>query len=547
MFRLSTISVAKATADTLSYRNVLLQPKSSSLAVGVVTNHFNAPIEPTYKVLSTSEANAVKERFAELNKNQSKISEDEFNEIVELMSYGIRRMVTTIRNNVVPLIKDLTENTQWYIDKKQTPDVRIETFMFHPIHSEVGLADHVLNSYGDVRQLDVYRVFMMDYPGHESLINWISKNGMVSPEVTKQWLVGLNENDLRRTWEQTFLTDRSIKANTGVFDKTRLPFEIDQLLAVYFLTIYLAEEPQTVIGESVTLEEWQQHMRVLHRYAGALLSYCYQKRIKDLNGGVIVYNYQLPGVYDGIYAVTVNGELIKPWLENGGDIKMVFGALVSNPALKSIAQLEEHRDELIKVWDRKYYMLKQLTQDSSFRNSRDGLKSAFMSTIRRGDNGFELPETLTFDEISKRLDNELAVFKEKDFEDLPTTIKCLVCRVLYPNTPYLEYLNSMDNAAKEAPELNAREAGLIALIDLVGSWLAKQIDVTIVDYDYSREDDSNAVSAEPALVDSDEVERKVIEEKPDDATSQSEQVVSDNQTEEKLIADKQPEENAVSA
>jgi len=58
--------------------------------------------------------------------------------------------------------------------------------------------------------------------------------------------------------------------------------------------------------------------------------------------------------------------------------------------------------------------------------------------------------------------------------------RCALCYVLYPHTDAEAMLASIDDQMRANPELGAREAALFSMIDMLGVWLSKLIDVEVV-------------------------------------------------------------------
>lgn len=491
MFKPSTTSVAKPVVDALYKAKLHLTPKASHLPVGVMSEHYSIKSEGTYKALSAEDQVALRIRFDEANKAQTELTADTFDELKDLIAHGVRRTVYIVRNVVVASCKEIGTLLENSTLDSTIPDIHIKPFNYHPIHQHDVLVEHITGgTYDDIRKLDSYRTFLLEYPGLSTIVEWAAANKHVDAEYTKQWFLESFDEDLVRwTFESLFGRDRTISLDGNFpYSVTKQPDRVDSLLLAYFITAYLRDQPQDPQGESVSLAEWEEALEYLHRALGSMVNHAYNRRVRDIRNGRVIFNTQLKVPEEGFssgFCVGVNGDVYGEWLETGGDVKQILGAAVTESGYVTRDQLDQHREELITAWDRRHGLLKRTRETNIIRGRSRQIADMLSMWFRDSELASELPE-ITEEEVKTRAVQYLKGVKDERFEDMPRLIKDLFCVVFYPTDNFHEFLDIMDNAM-DGGATSAREASLVAVVDLVARWLARQVDSRPIEYEIADE------------------------------------------------------------
>lgn len=475
MFKPTTLSVALPVAEALTHNNTLLAPKAAHYPVGVMAGHYRVPVDASHQPLGPDLTVQLVKAFHEYNEHPSEVAEAEFDRLTELMANGLEQMLVTVRERVVPVCKMMRQRFEESGETKRLAQIEVTPFVFHNIHNEPGLTEHVY-TYHNLKGRPTYRSFILPTPSAETMIEWMAKTEHVDGQLVKQWaLERVGADDLEAVWLQLFGSRREIySTDLDLASLGKMPFNVDKLLAAYFLTSYLCANPQDVTGESVSLEEWEEVTATLHRFLGASLCRLYERRARDRQRGRIVWSYEADDALKrGRVIVHVNNDVYPDWLERGNDVKVLLGAAVAAPSRMHMADFEGQEEALIRAWDRKHYLIRQAKLTNYLRQRKDDLKFMFLHPAY--DVKELLPEGQSQKDIEARLEQQLKALREEDMDDMARTVTRLVCGVYYPNTPYREFLETMDQVAQTHKDLPAREVATVAAIEMTAAWLSSQV------------------------------------------------------------------------
>lgn len=479
MLKPSTALIARQVAESLTRNGVLLTPKLPHVPVAVMTDHFCAPIEADSQSMTPRLAEAVCELHCAFNNEQTGSASSEFDRLTELMASGLQSMLTTVRTRVVPACKLITQAFNDTAEGHRLPNINVEPYHYHDIHSAPGLTEHVMD-YARIRYDLEYRSFQLDVPSPEKLVEWVSNTQHMPSEEVHAWIRDVSTKTLVEAFRAIWGGDITVKLITVPFlNSVEQPFYADHLLAAYLLSGYLCNNPQIVKTESVSLEEWTAVTSRMHGVLGATLYSLYERRARHRKQERVVLRYDAANaVADGNVTVRTNGDVYPEWSAAGNNIKVLLGAAVSAQGLVAARDLNARATELVAVWDRKHYLIRQTRLDRFIRNQRQLLKTQFtypQAEVK------ELLATEYTAHTSKTLEDAIATavgrVTDRQLEDIPRLITELVCTLFFKNTPYLEFLTTMDRIANDGAydTNNPREIATLTVIEMTGAWLVSQV------------------------------------------------------------------------
>ena len=172
--------------------------------------------------------------------------------------------------------------------------------------------------------------------------------------------------------------------------------------------------------------------------------------------------------------VYVNGDVYKDFLKNGGTADMVLGSPVNGSA--SILQ-----DGAAYAKAHKQYIVMSTAKNKAnlINIQNTAVSRAFTSFINKMDfNGDEDDHGVigTRVEVHARLRDILAARSTHETSDIYCFVRDLVSEVFYPGTQYVEFLKGIDSHVASNPELDAREAATLVVVDILVDAFADQVD-----------------------------------------------------------------------
>jgi len=172
--------------------------------------------------------------------------------------------------------------------------------------------------------------------------------------------------------------------------------------------------------------------------------------------------------------IYVDGDVYtKYFLEEGGSPEVLLGALVTDRETKIEALLAQ-ADRYTKAWANEQRMVAMRVEN----NKLDVVRNAFAVVLREV--AGKIPEELEPLDVTvqgKRIDEMLGTLAGRDMDNLYLTARHLVCTLFFPHTMAYKLLVAFDDARRVNPDLEPRDAALLASIDILVDWVAAQITI----------------------------------------------------------------------
>ena len=468
----SVSPVARALTD--GGRMVAL--KSMFAPVTEVVRSLQNPVAPNRLAFSVRIACESEDQVAGANEILVGADADAVDDQVEALVRSVNAMTFTARNVIVPTIDALVNQ---YLNRQSQagqPNVSVNVFKYHDVHSEPALVNHVASKYSNVMGRPEYRTFILPQLNAENIVTLVSENNPhLEQSQVVEWLLEMGAERIAAVWTKLYGTSRLFDFTTASWmHPNSWPLQIDELLLAYCLTGALREQPQEVVGESVGLEEWERALGVLHELIGSKLLQAYTYRAQDTrNQRLIITSDAKDAMRTGVVAVLVNNDVSNGWIASGGDIQALLGAAVFEPNLKTVPAINAVADQLVEQWTKYYPVLRQSCADNSMRSRRADVVAVFLSSEVPAVEG--LP-AIDAGVAAQRLEAELRSISDDCYDKPFQLFAELVCRVYYPTQPlYVSFMQSMDRYAKIYPGASGRELAVEATFELVATWLAEQL------------------------------------------------------------------------
>jgi hypothetical protein len=488
----SVKSVSPA-ARTLTEGGRLVAFKSLFAPATQVANAYQSSVKPSRLRFSERVALESEEQFTSANDTVVGADAATIDDQTAQLTRAVQAMVYNSRNVIVPTIDSLVNQ---FVSKQSSsvqPNVSVNVFKYHDVHSAPALVNHVASKYADVQAQAEYRTFILNALSPEAIVSLVAENNPhLDQTQVVEWLLEMGADRIAAVWAKLYGTSRIFDFTTASWmQSANWPVQIDELLLAYCLTGALREAPQEVTGESVDLPAWENALGNLHELLGSVLLKAYTFRAQDTrNQRLVLATDAKDAMRTGQVTVLANGDVYSAWLAAGGSIEALLAVAVYEPGLKTVPQVNAQAEDLAARWAKYYPVLRQACADNALRDRRKDVVSVFLNSETPGVEG--LP-ALDAGVAADRLDAELRVIEDEAYEKPYLLFAGLVCRIYYPNQPlYFGFMRSMERYAKVHPGASGRELAIEAIIELVATWLADQITTV----KYTPDVDPNAVSQE---------------------------------------------------
>lgn len=392
-------------------------------------------------------------------------------ELVKSIATSVAGHVEYTRNVVVPTLKTYVDKVATYMDQAGDPfsskfEIKIEGAP--EIVNQLNFRTMVEGEAGGLLA-DPEAYVTMPEQTAEFILDKLTVGDAGYDQLIKDWAVRLGDAFLIKAWNQLF----------GRGDKKLLELFNDYgngenyALFTYLITRRLAEDPP--VDVELSLKDYKRYMSQYKDAAARQLVIYYQKQETIDKAGVLVL-----GANQSTYLITVNASVYKQYIANGGKNEAIFGSLLSGRISKSISELTEKGGEFIQIYEQ-YEAVNSARQRLNVASRlKAALKIEFVNLLA----GEDIPDrekeawlsfNLNRENLPAAADEVIDTVTTKDMDDLYDVCLRVLCRARYAYTDSEKFLRAMNQAAKANPNIDAREAALPALIELVADYVLAQI------------------------------------------------------------------------
>lgn len=477
MYCKETHSAVVPSARQLTDENKVLTFINDELPLAVFADSIEVDGRPNQVAFSNDLASSVEDFIENANENVVEVVTDEQEALIENFQAALAKIQFNTQNIIRPAIDTMVTNYNQMDNTLSSPDISVTRFDYNEIHSDPRLTAHVSTRYVNLKPNPEYRTFILNPKPASEIIQLVSNgNPHLDQTQVQQWLLSIPNSGqaIEQVWDTLFGNSRVlVPANISFINGINFPFGVDQLALAYMICGHLMDNPENVIGESdVSIEVWELTLRYLHEMLGFYLNRAYVRRLTEKEAGLLILDADARNpVATRKVHVVLNGDVATPFLERGGDIQAILGAVVSSDD-RYIEQITQNNELYIKRWLEVYPLIKQAALDYASANIRNNIIKAFRNGVIETDLKDRYIEN--FETSLQYATSQLAY---ADYKNPFIAFAKLICHTYFTDSVYWDYLNSIDEYSHAYPEASARELATQSLITLAVVWAAKQIRV----------------------------------------------------------------------
>lgn len=394
-------------------------------------------------------------------------------ESVKMIADSVAFNLDLARNTVNPIIKDVVASAQAYMDnsaQSSLSPLTVVPFYYKAIWDSPILRE-LVERHGNQPVTDMpLQSLQIEEPS--DFAELLKQGGGRFDEEIAEFAQACGHGFLSGVWHSTFGPD-SHNSVLSVLRHTYACFDVS--LATFLMARRLQADIPS--GVNMELSQWQAYVSTIQAQAGRAVCRALEKRALDLRMKNLVI--LAPNGDDARGDVLVVGDVYDNWLREGGSTEILFGALCNNGDTSYVGMLT-YKDINEKAWKRTYSLLQTNIAFRRFNDLVAGLRAGMTKAINSLDDKYIVVDRAV---LHERLKERLTHVKQKDLEDIYNVARKAVCRVMFPHTDAEQMLLAIDASAAAHPELDIREAALLATIDFVARWISKlSVVETVPDY-----------------------------------------------------------------
>jgi hypothetical protein len=394
------------------------------------------------------------------------------------ISTYVRSHLSFAKNTVAPIVKELADNYAKDIaalpsDISFSMKVCVfdlpEPLQCHPLETEV-------TKYKDVNyySMDDY-LSLEPLSGQEVIESMVTGDSEVDSAISV-WAAKLGDSFFAMVWSSVFTSDASEKRfNTLTQD---LNIGVDAATAVFLLANRMYDNPPEKSG--VTLSVYNDKIDQFRKQSALRIYQAFEEKAMSVKTKRLIKSFSKE-------AVTVNGEVYRKWIEEGGIDAILFGAYLVNNSPRFVDEINERRVELLERHERysayqtvtfknnSFVEYKKILFNRTMNVVNNNFEACFGSYAEGGKVSVNMPE---YQQFLVNFNSYCDTVGKDAFTDLFNIALCVACRCIFYKTDAEKILRGIDEACKANPKLSVSEAGLLSTIAYVSDYVCDQMSVS---------------------------------------------------------------------
>lgn len=474
MLNYNSLTAAATLAQVLDNKGLAIRPIDGTPLASLV----RAGYLPNPDVGSLEMSIEERIMFGASAKNAAGVVEHDLvmDEVLEVLKKTVAWNLDIARNQVNPTIKAACEFVQQYVDDALTlknTAISIRADKFHEIWDSHYLAG-LIERYNETPVKEVRLNITVPMPENIASPLALIETGVARFNAELETFVAsMPQGYVAEIYNKIFVS-RDESYNPSLLAHLN-PMYVDptQILVIFLLATRLTEV--TPEGVEAGLNEYKEYVIEIMAQAARALNRVMERRESNSKRKNLISDwsrYQADDIGINPVEIRVNADVYDKWLGEGGSPEVLFGAFVSDRN-QNYDILLERKERYIKVWESQERVMATNLRLQKANHYQTGLVRAMEKQIA------DLPDDLLVNDRKvyvTALHNYIREMPNNWYEeDLFTSLRKTVCNVIFPHTNAYDILTTMDAVAKEHPDLDPREWGLLALMEFIPTWVATLI------------------------------------------------------------------------
>jgi hypothetical protein len=224
-------------------------------------------------------------------------------------------------------------------------------------------------------------------------------------------------------------------------------------------------------GVEVSLSTYEQRMTAVRDQAARAMHGVLYIANRDARAGILIKSYTRQ-------TIVVNQDVYLPWLENGGNTDILFGAVVSGNVAIRAEELTESAAQYEQAW--KTYRAINATAEANqrFASCKTIARSEMIDTLAAAPH--DVVPVASRSVILADFERELALTSEDEVRDPHNWVMRLITKSIFLQTDAFSILSAMHTVRQANPGISASEAAAAAGAQYLAEWMALQFRVEAI-------------------------------------------------------------------
>lgn len=469
MLHIPTINAVLPLATKVTNKQFVLSAVEGTPLSVLVDSGYS----PSLDITESDIVSMIHEASTEVDATGENLHNGQMSELITLVGDSVQRTLNGARNLAGPIFRKVAEDVQEIVEQERVKllnPIKIEPLYYHRVWSSPVL-EGLAGRYSEQPVLDVTLPATLPDMTPEAVTGYLRVGNSSFDEGVEELLTTKSDNWLMGLYVNIFTAKgrgydelRDIMTGKHV---TR-----DELLCTHLLARRLLQDPPEGIHQG--LNDYRTAMSSVVNQTGRAVARLMQLRQREYDKKLLVYGYSNKNPEkvsrDGAI-IRVNGELYNRWIDDGGTPETLNGALFDGGDTTYDGLLEK-REVYERLWERQRRLIAMRVSYQEKVVKLSAYQAAMTVAINAlGDDAMVMERSV----YHERLKYEMRCVNENQLDNFYQLSRQLVCRVIFPHTDYEKVLVTIDRCCEEYPEMEVREAALLATVEYIVDWIAQFI------------------------------------------------------------------------
>lgn len=485
MISSNVFNIAKSQAESLQMLGYRIVPVSSSIVEAMMESSYTTASVPEGQAIEIGEV--VQALTADSAEHSSMHTYNKGVFVDELLPV-VQSHIHFIQNEVSPRFNDLHEHLAHFIEENTRNGAaslfNVETVMEPAMMGEDSFRG-LIDRFADPDVTAVETLHSLPATGYNDLLAVMQVSNEQIDASCKAWMQSKGEQWLLDVYASFFARNNMEIGDTlrnslmgrgmdGLMSMS-MAQRMDVGTAVFLIARGLLDTPpETNVG--LTLNQWRDVMDLYSRWAAnAVMSAWRQYEVTKTEDTLIL------GITSNGYGAVVYEPALNQFLEEGGCIELVFGAIISNRQLSyTRTEIASNSEDYKKIWENFEATSEQTIRAKVQSGIRSFVVSNYINSLRDqspiekeyyAQNAVDPMATVQI------VDDYLRDLPRSDIMDAEKVALNVVARIRYSYTPAFQFLSDMLDMQKSGCTQSA-EAALVAAVNYIADYLSTQLGLT---------------------------------------------------------------------
>lgn len=460
MITKNAIDTTRVLASRLASKRLAVVAVENS-PVEVLTNGTTVIVDETGATVNAAATAEVSSKVGILPSTHN----TEYDNLVEQGKKAVAEVMRVARNLVAPIHEELIRDSLAMLETETiSPENGFEVVkdIINPVLRDGNFLSFI-EDYKEAKMAPVTQILRFGDHTADEVVAMLRTGFKATDEAIDMWVGMKGPAWFKQVWEDIF--HNTLNSNSGTVD-SKLSADRDVACAAFLIARYLFDNvPENI---EMTLSAYQDLVSSIRNQSGFILYNQLVNLDRALKAGLMVYKVAGKKVY-------VFGDVYDKWIEDGGDVDILFGMVVTGRTDMSITEINNNARRYHEAWLNHNNRQKAAETQNRFNKLRNILLLNFQKQLERdaADAGAEN----TIAEIYNKFKRELMLVTDSQLqgEQLNETVLKLLCTTRFNDPAVYFVLTRIEFHCKSNPALSAREAASIAIIEYVTDWVFSQL------------------------------------------------------------------------